>query len=184
MDRAQRWRCARACCRTLFGSALAVGRLARRFLPRELADHIPSRTAAGHWPEPRHARKMLVMEGCVQPALKPNIDAAMARVLDRIGISPLRVPAGGCCGALSHHLAAEDEARDIVRRNIDAWWPHVQRGLEAIVVTASGCGVMVKDYGHFLAARRHVCRQGSEDRGDRARSRSRSWLPSGRRSRR
>ncbi len=87
----------------------------------------------------------------MQPALKPNIDAACARVLDRIGISPLRVVGAGCCGALSHHLSAEDEARDIVRRNIDAWWPLVQRGLEAIVVTASGCGVMVKDYGHFLA---------------------------------
>jgi len=94
---------------------------------------------------------MLVMEGCVQPALRPNIDAAMARVLDRMGISPLRVPGGGCCGALPHHLTADDEARDLVRRNIDAWWPLVHRGLEAIVVTASGCGVMVKDYGHFLA---------------------------------
>jgi glycolate oxidase iron-sulfur subunit len=72
-------------------------------------------------------------------------------VLDRLGISPLRVAGGGCCGQLPHHLAAEDDARDVVRRNIDAWWPLVHRGLEAIVVTASGCGVMVKDYGHFLA---------------------------------
>jgi glycolate oxidase iron-sulfur subunit len=94
---------------------------------------------------------MLILEGCVQPSLKPNIDAAMARVLDRIGISPLRIPAGGCCGAMPHHLNAEDEARTLVRRNIDAWWPHVHRGLEAVVVTASGCGVMVKDYGYFLA---------------------------------
>jgi glycolate oxidase iron-sulfur subunit len=92
-----------------------------------------------------------VLQGCVQPSLKPNIDAAMARVLDRIGISPLRVAGGGCCGALSHHLSAEEEAAAIIRRNIDAWWPFVHRGLEAIVVTASGCGVMVKDYGHYFA---------------------------------
>lgn len=137
--------------RTLFGSALTMGRMARRFLPREIADHIPARAPAGDWPAARHARKMIVMEGCVQPSLRPGIDAAMARVLDRVGISPVRVSGGGCCGALPHHLAAEDDARDIVRRNIDAWWPHVQRGVEAIVVTASGCGVMVKDYGHFLA---------------------------------
>jgi glycolate oxidase iron-sulfur subunit len=137
--------------RTLFGSALTMGRLVKGLLPRELADHIPSSERGGAWPAPRHQRKMLIMEGCVQPSLKPNIDAACARVLDRIGISPLRVPGGGCCGQLSHHLVADDEARDVVRRNIDAWWPLVHRGLEAIIVTASGCGVMVKDYGHFLA---------------------------------
>jgi glycolate oxidase iron-sulfur subunit len=94
---------------------------------------------------------MILMQGCVQPALKPNIDAATARVFDRIGISVIRVPGGGCCGAMSHHLNADDEARSIVRRNIDAWWPHVEQGAAAIVVTATGCGVMVKDYGHFLA---------------------------------
>ena len=120
-------------------------------LPRGLGDRIPATVGAGAWPAPRHARTMLVMEGCVQPTLKPNIDAATARVFDRIGISVVRADGGGCCGALSHHLNANDEARSIVRRNIDAWWPHVQQGLEAIVVTASGCGVMVKDYGHFLA---------------------------------
>jgi glycolate oxidase iron-sulfur subunit len=137
--------------RTLFGGALTMGRLIKGLLPRELGDHIPAAEKSGEWPAPRHQRKMLVMEGCVQPSLKPNIDAACARVLDRIGISPLRVPGGGCCGHLPHHLTADDDARDIVRRNIDAWWPLVHRGLEAIVVTASGCGVMVKEYGHFLA---------------------------------
>jgi len=151
-EAAQRWALRRGLqSRTLFGSALLMGRMVKGFLPREIADHIPSGAPAGAWPAPRHQRKMLVMEGCVQPALKPNIDAAMARVLDRMSISPLRVQGGGCCGALPHHLSAEDEARDLVRRNIDAWWPLVHRGLEAIVVTASGCGVMVKDYGHFLA---------------------------------
>jgi glycolate oxidase iron-sulfur subunit len=138
--------------RTLFGGALTMGRMVKGLLPRELADRIPASERSGEWPAPRHQRKMLVMEGCVQPSLKPNIDAACARVLDRLGISPLRATGGGgCCGQLPHHLVAEDDARAIVRRNIDAWWPLVHRGLEAIVVTASGCGVMVKDYGHFLA---------------------------------
>jgi glycolate oxidase iron-sulfur subunit len=151
-EAAQRWTLRRALLSpSLFGGALKLGRIAKSLLPQELSARIPAGGNAGAWPEPRHARKMIVPPGCVQPALKPNIDASMARVLDRIGISPLRVPGGGCCGALSHHLAADDEARAIVRRNIDAWWPLAHRGLEAIVVTASGCGVMVKDYGHFLA---------------------------------
>ncbi|MFO1317144.1 MAG: glycolate oxidase subunit GlcF [Burkholderiales bacterium] len=151
-EAAQRWALRRALLSpALFGTAVTMGRWAKRLLPRELADRIPGGERAGAWPAPRHARKMIVAEGCVQPALKPGIDAAAARVLDRIGISPLRVAGGGCCGALSHHLNAEDEARAIVRRNVDAWYPLLMRGVEAIVVTATGCGVMVKDYGHFLA---------------------------------
>ena len=94
---------------------------------------------------------MLIMRGCVQPSLAPNIDAAAARVLDRAGISALPIEGGGCCGALPYHLSEHDEARAIVRRNIDAWWPHVGRGAEAIVVSATGCGVMVKDYAHVMA---------------------------------
>ena len=152
-EAAQRWGLRRALLSgSLFATAIASARMIKGFLPRELGDRIPEAPRAGVWPAPRHARRMLVMEGCVQPALKPNIDAAAARVLDRIGISAIRVAGGGgCCGALSHHLSADDEARSVVRRNIDAWWPHVEQGVEAIVVTASGCGVMVKDYGHFMA---------------------------------
>jgi glycolate oxidase iron-sulfur subunit len=93
---------------------------------------------------------VLIPAGCVQPALAPNIDAATARVLDRAGISALGVEGGGCCGALSYHLSEHDEARALARRNIDAWWPHVERGASAIVVTASGCGVMVREYDHLL----------------------------------
>jgi glycolate oxidase iron-sulfur subunit len=93
---------------------------------------------------------MLALDACVQGALAPGIDAALARVLDRIGISLLRVPAAGCCGALPYHLSGEARAMAIVRRNVDVWWPHVDRDVEAIVVTASGCGVMVKDYGQLL----------------------------------
>jgi glycolate oxidase iron-sulfur subunit len=127
-----------------------AGRLARPFLPDALARRIPQARAAGEWPALRHARKVIVMEGCVQPSLAPNIDAATARVLDRIGISALRVPGGGCCGALSEHLSAHDEALELARRNVDAWWPHLDRDCEAVVVTASGCGVSVRDYGRML----------------------------------
>jgi glycolate oxidase iron-sulfur subunit len=151
-EAAQRWGLRRALLSgSLFTAAVSSARILKGFLPRELGERIPANEHAGAWPAARHARKVLLMEGCVQPTLKPNIDAATARVFDRIGISVLRVAGGGCCGALSHHLGATDEARSIVRRNIDAWWPHVAQGAEAIVVTASGCAVMVKDYAHFLA---------------------------------
>lgn len=134
----------------LFGGALAFGRSLRGLLPAEMRAKLPQRVPAGTWPAPRHARRMVVLEGCVQPALAPNIDAATARVLDRIGISLVRASGAGCCGALSYHMDAADQGLDFMRRNIDAWWPHVEHGTEAIVVTASGCGVMVKDYGHYL----------------------------------
>jgi glycolate oxidase iron-sulfur subunit len=94
---------------------------------------------------------MLVLEGCVQSVATPQTNAAMARVLNRFGIQLIRAPAAGCCGAVSHHLSAHDEGLDFMRRNIDAWWPFVEQGVEAIVVTASGCGAVVKDYGQLLA---------------------------------
>ena len=93
--------------------------------------------------------KMLVLNGCAQSAIAPDINAAAARVLDQLGIDLVSVE-DGCCGALSYHLSAHREALDFMRRNIDAWWPHIEDGAEAIVMTASGCGVMVKDYGHLL----------------------------------
>jgi len=137
--------------RSMFGAALTLGRFARPFMPRSLASSIPEGRKAGTWPAPRHARRVLIALGCVQPSLAPNIDAATARVLDRAGISAIGVDGGGCCGALPYHLSEHDEARELARRNIDAWWPHVEGGAEAIVVTASGCGVMVRDYGLVLA---------------------------------
>jgi glycolate oxidase iron-sulfur subunit len=137
--------------RSLFGGALTLGRLARPFLPRALAAGIPDVRPAGPWPAPRHAQRVLIPAGCVQPVLAPNIDAATARVVDRAGISAIAVEGAGCCGALSYHLSEHDEARALARRNIDAWWPHVERGASAIVVTASGCGVMVREYDHLLA---------------------------------
>jgi glycolate oxidase iron-sulfur subunit len=137
--------------RPLFGAALGLGRFAKGWLPRRLASSIPDVRGAGAWPAPRHPRRVLIPAGCVQPSLAPNIDAATARVLDRAGVSALAVDDGGCCGALSYHLSEHDEARAFARRNIDAWWPHVDQGAEAIVVTASGCGVMVREYDHLLA---------------------------------
>lgn len=136
----------------LFGSLLKIGQAIRPLLPGKLKQTIPPRAQpAGIWPQPRHARKMLVLDGCVQPTLAPGINAATARVLDRLGVSLIVAPDAGCCGAVTFHLNAQQEGLDAMRHNIDAWWPLLERGdVEAIVMTASGCGVTVKEYGHLL----------------------------------
>ena len=134
----------------LFNPLLRLGQMARPFLPGALKDKVPQHQGATAWPAPRHARKMLVLDGCVQPALAPNINAAAARVLDRIGISLIKAERAGCCGAVSYHLNAQNEGIEYMRRNVDAWWPYVEQGAEAIVMTASGCGVTVREYGHLL----------------------------------
>lgn len=123
----------------------------RPWLPRTLQAKVPSRAPRRPWPTTARARRMLVLAGCVQSAATPHTNTATARVLDRLGIQLLHAPAAGCCGALSHHLSASEEALTFMRRNIDAWWPYLQDGVEAIITTASGCGVVVKDYGKLLA---------------------------------
>ena len=130
--------------RRLFAAALRLG---------QLVGKAPATRPGGAWPAPRHARRMLALRGCVQPSLAPSINAAAARVLDRIGISLLEVPGAGCCGAVRFHLNYQEAGRDDMRAIIDAWWP-VASGpeAEAIVMTASGCGATVKDYVHLLAA--------------------------------
>jgi glycolate oxidase iron-sulfur subunit len=135
-----------------FRPLVRIGQLVRPMLPQGLRRKVPPRTRpAKPTPQTSHTRRMLVLDGCVQPSLSPATNAAAARVLDRIGISLVAAPPAGCCGAVSFHLNARDEALDFMRRNIDAWWPYVEQGVEAIVITASGCGVMVKDYGYQLA---------------------------------
>jgi glycolate oxidase iron-sulfur subunit len=135
--------------RALFAGLLRAGRMFRFLFPGLVPAAAP---AAGAWPAPRHARRMLVLAGCVQPALAPRINAAAARVLDRNGISLVEAAGAGCCGALRFHLNFQDDGRDDMRALIDAWWPAVERGeVEAIVTTASGCGATVKEYGHLLA---------------------------------
>lgn len=133
-----------------FAVLLHIGRRLRPLLPAAWRIKVPPQQRAGIWPDTRHVRKMLVLDGCVQAAVAPGINAAAARVLDRLGISLIRVQNAGCCGALSHHLSAHQEAQQFMRRNIDAWWPYVESGVEAIVMTASGCGAMVKEYGAML----------------------------------
>ncbi len=127
-----------------------LGQAFRPVLPASIKKSIPPRQSPGSWPADRHERRMLVLDGCVQPSMAPRINAAAARVLDRLGISLVRAEKAGCCGAVSYHLNEHEEGLAFMRRNIDAWWPHVERGVEAIVMTASGCGVMVRDYGHLL----------------------------------
>jgi glycolate oxidase iron-sulfur subunit len=138
--------------RALFSAALGLGRALRPLLPEALRAKVPATAPApGAWPAPRHSRRMLALAGCVQPALAPDINATAARVLDRAGVSLIEVPGAGCCGAVRFHLNAQGAALDDVRALIDAWWPHVEAGAEAIVMTASGCGAMVREYGHLLA---------------------------------
>ncbi|MHB8345934.1 MAG: glycolate oxidase subunit GlcF [Acidiferrobacterales bacterium] len=133
-----------------FATVLRVAQMLRVLLPPPWRRSIPPRQTSAPWPRSAHGRAMLSLSGCVQPSISPNIDAATARVLDRIGISLVRAAGGGCCGALSYHLGAHEDGLEFVRRNIDAWWPHIDAGAEAIVVNASGCGVMVKEYGQLL----------------------------------
>jgi glycolate oxidase iron-sulfur subunit len=135
-----------------FTPLLRTGQLLRPVLPAALKRHIPARRKDNHpLPARQHARSMLLLTGCVQPALAPQINAATIRVLDALGIHTLTGTSDGCCGAVSHHLGATEEARGFMRRNIDAWWPAIEQGAEAIVITASGCAPMVKDYGQLLA---------------------------------
>lgn len=136
---------------SLFSPALTAGRAFSGLLPESLRKKIPAAQRADAWPAPTNARRMVVLEGCVQPSLSPNINAATARVLDRIGISLVKASQAGCCGAVAFHMNYQDDGRDHMRRNIDAWLPLLDGGAETIVMTASGCGSTVKEYGHHLA---------------------------------
>jgi glycolate oxidase iron-sulfur subunit len=127
-----------------------LGQALRPLLPGALKGRIPPRQEVRTHLLGKHSRKVLILDGCVQPAMTPRTNAVAAAVLDRLGIGAIGAPGAGCCGALSQHLGAPAEARGLMRRNIDAWWPHIEAGAEAIVTTASGCGVLIKDYGYYL----------------------------------
>ncbi|WP_322058617.1 glycolate oxidase subunit GlcF [Paraburkholderia sp. J63] len=136
--------------RMLFSPAMRVAQQVRALLPRRLRDKVPVRQRPLAWPTAKHARKMLMLQGCVQPSMMPNINTATARVLDALGIETVVAPQAGCCGAIRLHLGYVDDALHDVRANIDAWWPYVEHGVEAIVMNASGCGATVKEYAHLL----------------------------------
>jgi glycolate oxidase iron-sulfur subunit len=135
----------------LFGSALRLGRALRAVMPQVLRTKLRPHRAPGAWPRRVHARKVLLLNGCTQPAMAPSIDAATARVLDVIGVQALVAARSGCCGAIRHHLNDQPGALNNARRNIDAWWPQLESGaIEAIVINASGCALMVREYAWLL----------------------------------
>ena len=149
-EEALRWALKEGLNSPLFAPAMKLGQAVRSFLPEVLQAKVPQARSAGAWPTRSHARKVLMLAGCVQPAMSPNINSATARVLDACGIQTVVEPLAGCCGGVKFHMNDQDAAIVQMKNNIDAWWPHVAQGAEAIVMNASGCGVTVKDYGHIL----------------------------------
>ena len=133
-----------------FAPAMKLGQTLRPLLPASLQAKVPARQDAGRWPTRAHPRKVVLLAGCVQPAMQPNINSATARVLDALGIETVVPPAAGCCGAIRYHLDDQAGGLDDARRNIDAWIAALDAGAEAIVMNASGCGAMVKEYAHLL----------------------------------
>ena len=153
-EKATRWLLKEGLTSPLFGPAMKIGRMVRPLLPGALKNKVPEAAGARAklWPTREHPRKVLMLAGCVQPAMMPNINSATARVLDAAGIQTVVAAGAGCCGALRTHLNDHEGGLADMRRNIDAWWPLVQAGeVESIVMNASGCGVAVKEYGHALA---------------------------------
>ena len=154
-EKALRWLLKEGLTSPLFAPAMKLGQMVRPLLPVSLKNKLPGKAPARahQWPTREHKRKVLMLLGCVQPAMMPNINSATARVLDAAGIQTVVADEAGCCGAIRTHLNDREGGLTDMRRNIDAWWPLVSKGgFEAIVMNASGCGVTVKEYGHALAA--------------------------------
>ena len=150
-EKALRWALKEGLPSPLFAPAMKAGQLVRGLLPASLKAKVPAPQNTGAWPTREHARKVLMLAGCVQPAMMPNINTATARVLDAVGIQTVIASKAGCCGAVKFHLNDQAGGMAEMRANIDAWWPLVEAGgVEAIVMNASGCGVTVKEYGHIL----------------------------------
>ena len=140
--------------RRRFALLYRAARWMRAVLPPEIRAKIPDspRSTPLQWPAPRHTRKVVLLEGCVQPTLTPEVNVAAARVLDRLGISVVRIASAGCCGAVAHHMSEHEETLQQLRNNVDAIWPHIQLGAEGVVMTASACTAMLSDYASLLAA--------------------------------
>ena len=134
----------------LFGPAYQLGQFFRPLLPASLRAKVLAAQKSVPATRRDHPRRMLMLAGCVQPSMSPNINAAAARVLDRLGIAAIEADGAGCCGAVRMHLDDHEGARHDARRNIDAWWPHIEAGAEGIIITASGCGAHVLEYAHLL----------------------------------
>lgn len=139
----------------VFAPAMKLGQSVRGLLPAALKAKVPAKQVCGDWPTRTHERQVLMLAGCVQPTMMPNVNTATARVLDAVGVQTVVAPSAGCCGAVKFHLNDHDGGKAHMRINIDAWWPFIEptdgsKPVEAIVMNASGCGVMVKDYGHVL----------------------------------
>ncbi len=149
-EQAVRWALKEGLNSALFAPAMKTGQMLRGLLPGGIKAKVPEARSSGNLPTQTHERKVLLLAGCVQPAMSPNINSATARVLDACGIQTVVEPLAGCCGGVKFHLNDQDAAIVQMKNNIDAWWPHVTNGAEAIVMNASGCGVTVKDYGHIL----------------------------------
>lgn len=134
----------------LFSSLLFLGQTFKPFMPKVIKKKIPKKRKASPWPAGSHPRVMLALAGCAQSSAAPNTNAASARVLDALGITLVEVPKAGCCGAVNYHLSEHQQGLDAMRKIIDASWPAIEAGAEAIVMTASGCGAMVQEYGSLL----------------------------------
>jgi len=151
LETATRWLLKEGLTSPLFAPAMKLGQSVRGLLPEKLKAKVPAKQDAGRWPMATHPRKVLMLAGCVQPSMMPNINSATARVLDAAGIQTVVAKEAGCCGAVKFHLNDHEGGKAHMRANIDAWWPHVESGeVEAIVMNASGCGVTVREYGHIL----------------------------------
>jgi glycolate oxidase iron-sulfur subunit len=153
-EKSIRWVLKEGLTSAMLAPAMRLARALRPLLPRGLKINVPARSSKRQEPARlgTHSRKMLLLQGCVQPAMLPNIDRATARVLDRAGIELIRAAGTGCCGAIRKHLSDYDGGLGDMRRNIDAWEPLLASGeVEAIVSSASACALSLKDYAHALA---------------------------------
>ncbi|MDH5601602.1 MAG: glycolate oxidase subunit GlcF [Gammaproteobacteria bacterium] len=133
-----------------FAFLYKTGLLFRPLLPLTIKRKLPLPGSSAAIVTETKARKMLLLQGCVQSVVTPQTNQAATRILQKLDIELITAEKAGCCGAVSHHLSAQEEGLDFMRRNIDAWWPHIEQGAEAIIITASGCGSVVKEYADLL----------------------------------